>query len=179
MINWMFYPKDTKCPDHLVSIGKIFEKNEVKIASDGKLSCKLKSDEVLKAISKDLKQLGFLIEEGKTSMGKISRPVLFGEKGRASLSYDIDAYSEEYNTIVEVEAGQAVLNYKFLKDLIEACLIADSEYLVIAVKNQYKYKKNNKEQISLDYKKVTNYMDAIYGSQRITFLLKGIMIIGY
>ena len=175
----MFYPKNTRCPEHLLSITKVFESNEMNISSLNEKTSKLTSDEVLRKVSCDLKKLGFTIEEGKNKMGKISKPVLFGEKGKTSLSYDIDAYSDEHNTIIEIEAGQAVLNYKFLKDLVEACLIADSEYLVIAVKIEYRYMKNEKPQISQDYRKVINYMDAIFGSQRIKFLLKGIMIIGY
>lgn len=79
-------------------------------------------------------------------------------------------------TVIEVEAGQATINYKFLKDFYEACLMDDIDYLCIAVCNEYKYGTN---QHSFDFKKVTEFFDAMYMSNRVSIPLKGILIVGY
>ena len=58
---------------------------------------------------------------------------------------------------------------------MEAFLIYDAKYLIIAVKNIYT--KSNKEK--KDFESVCEFMDAIYSSDRIEIPLKGILIIGY
>ena len=78
--------------------------------------------------------------------------------------------------LTTVEAGQATINYKFLKDFYEACLMDDIDYLCIAVCNEYKYGTN---QHSFDFKKVTEFFDAMYMSNRVSIPLKGILIVGY
>ena len=178
-INWMYYPKNIKCPEHLISVVRVFQDRSSEISSGAVGTREKNSNEVLKAVSQGLEMLGYETEKNKTKKGKISRPVLFGKNGEIELKYEVDAYSDATKTVIEVEAGQAVMNYKFLKDIIEACLIADSEYLVIAVRNEYYTKKKEKEQVSHDFSTVVSSLDAIYASQRISFMLKGIMIIGY
>lgn len=48
--------------------------------------------------------------------------------------------------------------------------------LCIAVCNEYKYGTN---QHSFDFKKVTEFFDAMYMSNRVSIPLKGILIVGY
>lgn len=47
-------------------------------------------------------------------------------------------YHKETKTVVEVEAGRALTNYQFLKDLFEACMMNKAEFLVVAVRNSYR-----------------------------------------
>ena len=85
--------------------------------------------------------------------------------------FDADAYNEEKGIVVEVEAGRAVTNYQFLKDLFEACVMSDVNYLVIAVRNEYRN--------SLDFEKVITFFNTLYTSNRLQLPLKGVLIIGY
>lgn len=45
--------------------------------------------------------------------------------------------------VIEVEAGRAVDNNQFLKDLFQACMMDGISFLVIAVRNYYRVKANN------------------------------------
>jgi hypothetical protein len=63
------------------------------------------------------------------------------------------------------------MNYQFLKDLFEACMMFDVEYLVIVVRR--KYLKVN------DFTEIVDFFDTLYASDRIELPLKGILVIGY
>lgn len=72
------------------------------------------------------------------------------------------------------------MNNQFLKDLFQACMMQDVDYLVIAVRNEYKIKtKNNMERTNYDFEEVCKFFDALYASDRLQLPLKGILIIGY
>lgn len=86
-------------------------------------------------------------------------------------SFDADGYHKEKKIVIEVEAGRAVTNYQFLKDLFQACVMSDVDYLVIAVRNIYR--KNQ------DFEKVISFFNTLYASGRLILPLKGILIIGY
>jgi hypothetical protein len=45
--------------------------------------------------------------------------------------------SADGKIVVEVEAGRAYRNNQFLKDIFQACMMPNAEYLVIAVRNHY------------------------------------------
>ena len=98
-------------------------------------------------------------------------PVLFGRNGEAEKSFDADAYSESLATVVEVEAGRAVVNNQFLKDLFQASMMEGVDFCVIAVRNVYKSSK--------DFDLVCRYMDTMYASDRLRLPLRGILILGY
>ena len=125
----------------------------------------------------DLEAAGWAVERGKKAVEKLPRPVLFGESGYAHKTFEVDAFHPETGTVLEVEAGRAVVNYQFLKDLFEACMIQDCRWLAIAVQNAYKPKSANSA--SDDYSKVTAFMETLYASGRLKLPLEGIMIIGY
>jgi hypothetical protein len=72
---------------------------------------------------------------------------------------------------LEVEAGRAVVNYQFLKDIFQACMMYGVEYLIIAVRNDYQKKD--------DFQKVCVFLETLYISNRLSLPLKGILIIGY
>jgi len=168
MIRWVYYPNSTKLPNHLKPVIMAFEKNEQTISSD---STQLVSDAVLATIADDLENGGYLVERSKAKKDLIRVPVLYGENGREELSFEVDAYSENYNTVVEVEAGRAVENFQFLKDFFECCMMQNVDYFCVAVRKKYRGHK--------DFESVCNFFSALFASRRMELPLKGILVIGY
>ncbi len=167
-IDWIWFPKSSKAHDLARGIVCVFEGVESSIASE---SHDLESNEVLFQIAQGLKDLGFSVESGKKKHEKIEVPVLFGPKGVPEKSFNADAYCEEKGFVVEVEAGRAVVNNQFLKDLFQACMMHGVDYLCIAVRKRY-VKKN-------DFEEVVRYFEALYASNRLKLPLKGILVVGY
>ena len=62
-------------------------------------------------------------------------------------------------------------NYQFLKDLFQACMMYEVDFLVIAVRKTY-----SKNQ---DFKTVITFFDTLYASGRLRLPLEGILIVGY
>ena len=85
--------------------------------------------------------------------------------------FEADAHNKEQATVVEVEAGRAVVNYQFLKDLFQACMMHNIYYLVIAVRNIYKK--------SRDFEKVVTFFETLYISERMNLPLKGILKVSF
>ena len=131
----------------------------------------LSSDKVLAVVSKDLLNIGYKVETGKKTINKIFVPVLYGINGVLEQHFDADAYNEQQQIVIEVEAGRAVTNYQFLKDLFEACVMDNVEYLVIAVRNIYNG--------NPDFNKVVTFFNTLYASNRLKLPLQGVLIIGY
>ena len=129
------------------------------------------SDSVLAKLRPHLEVLGFQVESGKTSNSKIRVPVLYGRNGRIEKSFDADAYHPRERVVLEIEAGRGVTNYQFLKDLFQACVMQNVDYLVIAVRQDYRG--------SNDFEKVCTFFETIFSSSRLTLPLNGILIIGY
>ena len=73
--------------------------------------------------------------------------------------------------MLEVEAGRAVVNYQFLKDIFQACMMHRVEYLVLAVRNDYRGHD--------DFQVVRTFLETLYISNRLILPLQGIMLIGY
>lgn len=71
------------------------------------------------------------------------------------------------------------MNNQFLKDLFQACMMQDVEYLTIAVKNEYMVnnKKTGKVDKKLDFDEVLKFFDALYSNNRLILPLHGILII--
>lgn len=168
MISWQFFPKHKVIPYHLNDILDVFVSNEISISSDCNT---LYSNEVLDRIAHDLLELDFKVETSKKSKDKIKVPVLFGLNGKLEKYFDADAYSKDLKTVIEVEAGRAVSNYQFLKDLFQACMMHEVDFLVIAVRKTYGKNK--------DFETVITFFETLYTSQRLVLPLKGVLIIGY
>ncbi len=177
MINWAYFPRNEKIPDVCSKVVTCFMDIADKIdshANNEKISNEFKdsaSNIVLSRLRPGLKDLGFKVEAGKAAVEKISIPVLFGQNGKATKLFEADAYHEEFRFVVEVEAGRAVTNYQFLKDIFQACVMVDVDYLCIAVRNIYRK--------SQDFEKVYTFLDTLYTSGRLKLPLKGILIVGY
>lgn len=172
MINWQFYPKSAEIPDHLRRVVHVFEAHEDVIGSP---LHSLRSDDVLQVVAEDLASLGYRVEIGKSSAGRIHVPVLFGRNGGTEQAFAADAWNRQTRSVLEVEAGRAVANYQFLKDLFEACMMHDVTHLAIAMRNIY----GGGGFESRDFEKVSTFFDTLYASGRLKLPLDGILIVGY
>ena len=92
--------------------------------------------------------------------------MLFGQNNNIDKEFNADG-----RIVIEVEAGRAVVNNQFLKDVFQACMMFGVEYLVLAVREVYR---NNH-----DFEKVYTFLETLYISGRINLPLKGILLIGY
>jgi hypothetical protein len=167
MIDYQFYPNYEKLPDHLAELINKLNSNP----SIDSNSHKLISNDVLSLLKNDLLLLGYIVEQGKKSSQKVKKPVLFGKNSQIIKSFDVDAYNDSNKTVIEIEAGRAVANNQFLKDIFQACVMVDVEYLVIAVRKKYRD--------SNDFEKIINFLETLYSSKRFVLPIKGILLIGY
>jgi hypothetical protein len=115
--------------------------------------------------------LGLRVERSKKIGEGVRVPVLFGRNGSLEKYFMADALNENSRTVVEVEAGRAVANNQFLKDLFQACMMHGVDYLAVAVRIIYHG--------SPDFEKVCTFFDTLYASRRLTLPLRGILVIGY
>jgi hypothetical protein len=102
---------------------------------------------------------------------KIPVPVLFGLNNHIDKSFDADGLSKDGKIVIEVEAGRAVVNYQFLKDVFQASMMHGVEYLVLAVRNDYRG--------GDDFQRTHSFLETLYISNRLVLPLKGIVLIGY
>lgn len=169
MINFQLFPKNQRITSELKTIVDSFISNQELL--DKKSS--LQSNDVLSIVRPSLEASGYIVENGKNN--KIEIPVLFGENNTIAKEFDADAISKDGKVVVEVEAGRGYANHQFLKDIFEACMMLDVEYLAIAVKNTYITKNGQ----SKDYEKIKIFLETLYASNRLQLPLKGILLIGY
>ena len=170
LINYQYFPRSKPVPMHLEKVIDVFKVHQKTIES--KAREKQVSNDVLAVISDDLVIAGYRVEVSKKKEGKISVPVLFGRHGKVEKYFDADAWDKSTQTVIEVEAGRAVTNYQFLKDLFQASMMEGVEYCVIAVRNIY-------QDTQKDFETVCNFLETMYASDRLRLPLKGILIIGY
>lgn len=168
MIQFQFFPRSHPTTPKLLEVTQVFECYLSDINSQ---IHQLSSNEVLLIIANGLEQIGFKVEKSKSAEDKIPVPVLYGYNNKTSKSFLADAIHFEQKIVVEVEAGRAVVNNQFLKDIFQASMMVDIDYLVLAVRNTYRQ--------SDDFQKVYQFLDTLYTSRRIQLPLKGILIIGY
>ena len=157
MINSQYFPKSSSTPQHMQNIVSIFEKHSIEI------------------VRSDLEKNGYQVETSKKKEEKIHIPVLFGMNGKLDKYFEADGFNSEYKTVIEVEAGRGYANNQFLKDLFQASVMHNIDYLIIAVRNIYKTKSSK----SKDFEKIMSFIDTLYASEKLVLPLKGILIIGY
>lgn len=168
MIQYQFFPRSMGVTEEVRPVLDVFKKVEDEIDSE---TTNLKSDEVLATLRQGLKDIGYDVEEGKKEEDKIDIPVLFGLDNNVDKFFNADALSKDGKIVIEVEAGRATENNQFLKDIFEACMMFNVEYLVLAVRNIYRTHK--------DFERVYTFLETLYISNRLHLPLKGILLIGY
>lgn len=168
MIRFQFFPRSQGITKEINDIIQCFKFADQKISSE---NLKLSSNQVLEQLRPSLEELDYKVEKGKKQNDKIPVPVLFGYDNVIDKSFNADALSKDGRIVIEVEAGRAVINNQFLKDIFQACMMFNVEYLVIAVRNNYLG--------SNDFGKIYTFLETLYISSRLQLPLKGILLIGY
>jgi len=163
MCIYQLYPRSEGMTDELFGVVSCFDAVIDKIDSR---KHKLSSNEALKQLEPYLVNQGFIVETGKTRDKKINVPVLFGTNNTIDKSFDADTVSKRGDIVIEVEAGRAVINYQFLKDIFQACMMHNVEYLVLAVRNEYRGND--------DFKKIQIFLETLFVSHRMKLPLSGI-----
>jgi len=115
MVNWVYFPKSSPPPEFGVRVVGLFE--ESADAIDSKTRAAQHSDSVMAQLRPGLEALGFRVEKGKALDDKIVVPVLFGRKGKVLKCFNADAHAASQGWVLEIEAGRAVDNNQFLKDI--------------------------------------------------------------
>jgi hypothetical protein len=168
MIQYQFFPRSRGLTDEMRQIVDCFNMVDAQISSE---SNELVSNDVPAKLRPYLEKINFTVETGKTKDAKIDVPVLFGKDNHIDYSYNADALSFDGKIVIEVEAGRATENNQYLKDIFEACMMFNVEYLVLAVRNTYRTHN--------DFDKVYKALETLYISNRLQLPLKGILLIGY
>ncbi len=168
MIEFQFFPRSQGITSQIKSIISCFEIEANKIKSP---DFDLSSNQVLEVVRPHLEKINFTCETGKSKDKKISVPVLFGYNNKIDKAFNADAVSQEGKIVIEIEAGRATENNQFLKDIFQACMMFEVEYLVIVVRNVYRKHK--------DFEMVHTFLETLYISNRLHLPLKGILLIGY
>lgn len=171
--SWKFYPSRTSAPDWVADVTATFAAAAPEI--DSRKTHGVTSDAALAALRPGLVQLGFEIEAGKTTAGKIRRPVLYGENGRAIVAYEVDGFHPGSGIVLEIEAGRGAAGNADYRDLIRTSLIVDAEYLILGMRLEYRTGKTTMR----SYERTRDQIDAIYASERLQLPFKGILLIGY
>ncbi len=168
MTRWIHFPRSVAPPDIARDTADVFTAAAPQITSE---KHGLSSNDCLAILKPGLVLAGYRVEYGKKADEKIKMPVLWKEGGATDLTFDVDAWNDRERAVLEVEAGQAVINNKFLKNLFEACMMPDVEQLLIAVRRIYKG--------NHDFNRVCRFFDTLYESGRLVLPLKGVTILGY
>lgn len=171
MIQYQFFPRSQGIVGDIRRVIESFKAVEAEIDSTSK---ELNSNAVLAKVRPFLEKNGYTVETGKGKNDKIDKidvPVLFGKNNNVDKSFFADALSDDGRIVIEVEAGRATENNQFLKDIFEASMMFDVEYLVLAVRNIYR--------THADFDIVHTFLETMYISNRIKLPLKGILLIGY
>jgi hypothetical protein len=171
MINFQFFPRSHGMTSEMHDIVECFKR----VDEEKNANVHLKSNDKLALLRPSLETLGFKVETGKTKNEQIYVPVLFSDNNQIDKFFAADALSLDHKIVIEVEAGRAVRNNQFLKDIFQACMMFDIEYLVIAVLNEY----TGGGAITHDYNEVKTFLETLYVSNRLRLPLKGILLIGY
>ena len=169
---WSYYPRNFEPPDwvsEFVGVVNIEQKNLQ--PKQGTLT----SDMALGVLRPGLVTLGYQVEGDGT--GRIKRPVLFGDEGAPRVTYEVDAFHPRHKVLVEIEAGRGWQGNAVFRDIVRTSLIADADYLVIGMLQEYRFGKNNT--VNRSYEAARSLFDAIYASGRLGLPFKGILLFGY
>jgi hypothetical protein len=168
MIRYQFFPRSVGITEQIEQIVTCFNNVYAQIKSPDN---NLTRNEVLGILKEHLILAGRKVEGGKKRGQKLSVPVRFGRNNQIDKYFDADGLSIDGKIVLEVEAGRATENNQFLKDIFQASMMYGVEYLVLAVRNNYRRHD--------DFEIVYTFLETLYISSRLQLPLKGILLIGY
>lgn len=134
---------------------------------------------MLSVLAPGLSALGYEVEVGKSAAGKIRRPVLFGDNGKPSVSYEIDAFHERLGVVVEIEAGRGARGNAAYRDLVRTSLILDARFLALALPIAYRHSSAGRAVVVRAYEEIRSQLDAVYASNRLNLPFEGTLLVGY
>lgn len=176
-VRFTCFPRTSPPPLFIARVVEAFRSHESEVGTEH-LEKGLESDAVLRCLAVDLRRGGFEVEASKRQQDRLSRPVFFGENGRTTLRYEIDAYAPEFRCGLEVEAGRATMGGAVFRDLFQAMVMVDVDHLCLAVPNKYKFQSGGRLVVSPDYAKTVAVAEALYGHSRVA-MPYGLTVIGY
>jgi len=121
------FPKTERPKEFSMNVAAIFKTHHERISTVS-LKKGLESDEVLETLRIDLEAIGFQVEKSKKRIDKIHRPVFFGDNGEPTVSYEIDAFNNEWKCGLEIEAGRAWMGNAVYRDLVQSLVMAELEH---------------------------------------------------
>lgn len=172
--DWAFFPRHLSPPHWISEFNETIKQSQSLIESN--LHERFDSDEVLHVLRKSLVEQGWLIEAGKKAADKISRPVLYGDRGVTKVYYEIDGWHPDHKAVLEIESGRGWQGNAFYRDLVRTSLVQEAEYLVIGLRTSYSYAKVKNQN---DFQKALDQLDAVFASGRLQLPFKGILLFGW
>ena len=134
----------------------------------------LESNRVLTSLRPALEGIGFDVEKRGA---KLPRPVLYGDEGKVSKQFNVDAYRFSDGTALEVEAGSAVYNNRAVLDLVKFALSMDVQRGAILVPQKYV---TPKQSWTDPYPEAVKYFDSIFANpERLSLPLEGLVLVGF
>jgi hypothetical protein len=177
MIRYSTFPRTEPPAEWVERVVGLFRLHEAAIDTEA-LEKGLTSDEVLALMASDFETLGFQVERGKQASQKIERPVLFGENGAPTVKYQVDGYHPEWRCGLEIEAGRAWMGNAVYRDLVQALVMVEVEWLCLAVSNTYKFMSSGRQSVSRDYDNARDLAEAVYGHSRVKMPYR-LLLVGY
>lgn len=180
--SWSYFPRNVRPPEWATSLVAVVAEHEKQIDSRPLPKEDLKrltSDVVLSKLRTGMEGLGYIVESGKAANQKITRPVLFGEDGKPSVSYDIDAFHDEMGIAVEVEAGRGSNGNANYRDIVRTSLLLDANYFALFMPLSYHFKSGGKPRVVSGFANTRNQLNAIYASERLRLPFAGLLLVGY
>lgn len=176
--SWRYFPSNSEAPSWVVDFVRVVESRQAEISTESARTG-LSSDQVLAELAPGLRALGYQVEDGKGRLGKVRRPVLYGENGLPAVTYEVDAAHPDLGVVVEVEAGRGARGNAEYRDLVRTSLILDATFLALAQPLAYRFKSGTREGTEHAFKSTCDLLTAIYASQRLRLPFTGVLLIGY
>jgi hypothetical protein len=175
--SWSYFPRNTRPPEWALQLvaATASVRSQLDSAPAPLPGVDRTSDAVLAKLRPGLEALGYQVESGKTAAKKITRPVLFGDDGRAEVSYDIDAFHDGHGIAVEVEAGRGAANNADYRDIVRTALLLDADFLALFMPIAY----HSGKRPMPAYSNTRRQLEAIYASRRLQLPFEGVLLIGY
>lgn len=168
-IRYTYFPATHPPATFVERIVSVFKKHEATISTI--TQNEHDSNGVLAVLDDDLSGIGFDVEGEK---GKIKRPVFYGENGVPTKAYNIDAFHDEWKCALEVEMARAIGGNAVYRDLVQALVMVDVQYLALGVPLNYRRGGRTETPYS-DTKKIA---EALYAHSRITMPYR-LLLIGF
>ncbi|WP_288874282.1 hypothetical protein [uncultured Microbacterium sp.] len=175
---WSYFPRNARPPAWAVALIEVVSSARTVIDTEPSRPTdddRLTSDYVLSVLRPGMEHLGYVVESGKLATQRIRRPVLFGDNGRAEVSYEIDAFHDELGIAVEVEAGRGAMGNADYRDIIRMSLLLDAEYMVLMTPSTYRYGSTS----TSAFARTRDQLSAIYASDRLRLPFSGVLLVGY